>query len=224
MKIFCKFATIMRATIEFVQAKVDYFNDLCFGGELPPIPIVLTSARTFLGKVTYMRRRGLFGRVVGNSDFTLRISTSFDLSESELEDVIIHELIHYYIASRNLKDTSAHGETFRQMMSDINARFGRNVVLRHQGLVGERPVRASRTPDLLCVTRLDGGGWGVTRCTEAMAPKLRRTLPRYFHIAEMTWFRCRDPFFDRFPRSRTPKIYKISRADLDAHLQLLERV
>lgn len=48
-----------------------------------------------------------FGNVVRYENYCIRISTAFDLSERELEDVGIHEMVHYYIAVNNIRDTSA---------------------------------------------------------------------------------------------------------------------
>lgn len=77
------------------------------------------------------KRNGLMGKVV-NYDFVLRINTRFDLPQEIVEDTIIHEMIHYYIASNQLKDTSAHGQLFRTMMNGINARFGRHIAISHK--------------------------------------------------------------------------------------------
>jgi len=54
--------------------------------------------------------------------FVFRISTVIDLPEREVEDTILHEMIHYYILSNQMQDTSAHGEIFMRMMKDINVR------------------------------------------------------------------------------------------------------
>ena len=83
------------------------------------MPIALTKARSFLGKMEYKSRRDFFGIISSHYDFRLKISTGFDLSQEELEDVIIHEMIHYYIAWRNIKDSSVHGEVFRGIMVHI---------------------------------------------------------------------------------------------------------
>jgi len=119
----------MIATEQFILESFSSFNHLCFEGVLPPIPVKLTKARTFLGKITYVGRRNFFGRIVGYEKYVMRISTYYNLCENELEDVIIHEMIHYYIALNGLKDSSAHGKIFRKMMSDINARFGRHITV-----------------------------------------------------------------------------------------------
>ena len=117
----------MTPSVEYVESKIKFFNDLVFGSCLPPIPVKLSRARTYLGRVQYRARRSLSGGVTGYSDFMMRISVMYDFPERELEDVILHEMIHYYIAWKGLKDKSAHGPLFRSYMDRINRDFGRNI-------------------------------------------------------------------------------------------------
>ena len=96
----------MKPTVDFIREHFELYNRMMFGGTLTVPPIHLTNARTYMGMLTYKRRVGLFG---GKrfSDFALRISRRFDYSEAELQDTLIHEMIHYYIAVNQLKDGSA---------------------------------------------------------------------------------------------------------------------
>ena len=111
----------MKATVEYIEKKFEEFNRQMFAGKLPKLPIELSNAKTFLGQCAFKKRLTVFGKVK-LYDFRMRISTRFDLTEREIEDTIIHEMIHYYIGVNNLKDTSAHGQLFRQMMNSINER------------------------------------------------------------------------------------------------------
>lgn len=209
----------MRATVEFVQQSFTRFNSLCFEGTLRPIPIKLANARTFLGKVTYTGKRNLFGKIVSYGNVTLRISTAFDLPENELEDVVIHEMIHYCILLRRLKDTSAHGIIFRKMMAEINARYGRHITVSHRFEKGAVPPAEEKIREnYLCVTRFQDGNWGVTVCAKTRIFEIHRKLPRYYRLRSLDWYWSIDPFFNRYPRSKTPKIYKITKEELDAHL------
>ena len=105
-------------TIPYIQKKFDDFNRQYFGNLLPPIPIKLSNAKTFLGKVCFRKKRKLFSRW-HFSDFVLRINTRIDLPEDVMEDIILHEMIHYYIAVNQLQDTSAHGRLFRAEMERL---------------------------------------------------------------------------------------------------------
>lgn len=212
----------MIASQDFVRKAFDRFNALCFEGVLPAVPIVLTKAGTFLGKMEYKSRRGLLGIVSSYCDFRLKISTGFDLSQEELEDVVIHEMIHYYIAFRNLKDTSVHGETFRRIMDIINRKYGRHITVRHHCEPEQNLVRGGSTrirKHYLCVSTFTDGKKGITICASTKIFELYRLLPKYYRISEMEWYGSTDPFFNRFPRANTPKIYRITEEELSEHLR-----
>ncbi len=212
----------MIASIPFVQKTFDRFNTLCFEGVLPTVPVVLTRAGTFLGKMEYKSKRNLFGIISSHYDFRLKISTGFDLSQEELEDVVIHEMIHYYIAYRNLRDSSVHGEIFRRMMETINKKYGRHISVRHHGNPMQNLVKDGNTQykkHYLCVSTFPDGKKGITVCASTKIFELYRLLPKYYGITKMDWYGSLDPFFNRFPRANTPKIYKITEEELSEHLQ-----
>ena len=114
----------MRPTIEYIQTRFNEYNDRFFDGALPPIPVKLSNAKTFLGKLCFKRKRKwLFGDYY-NTGFVLRINTRADLPEELVEDTILHEMIHYYIAFNQWSDTSTHGQLFRREMKRINEKGG----------------------------------------------------------------------------------------------------
>lgn len=137
----------MTPTIPYIQSRFDDFNARFFGGQLPPVPIRLSHAKGFLGKLTFTRRKhGLFGKY-RNEDFVLRINVRIDLPESLIEDTILHEMIHYYIAVNQWNDTSVHGQLFRHEMARINAEGNRHITISYrltkEQLAALYPERAS---------------------------------------------------------------------------------
>ena len=86
----------MKATIPYVEKKFEEFNQQMFAGKLPKLPIELSDAKTFLGQIVFKRRKVDDGKEE-HYDFRLRINTRIDLPEEEIEDTIIHEMIHYFI-------------------------------------------------------------------------------------------------------------------------------
>ena len=118
----------MRPTLPYLQQKFDYFNELCFGGQLPQVRLRLSRARTFMGQLRYKRDRKLWLRTT-YTDLTISISTYLDLPESEVEDTLIHEMIHLHILLSGLRDTSTHGVLFRAKMREFNVKFGRHLRL-----------------------------------------------------------------------------------------------
>lgn len=122
----------MIPTIDYIQSHFDEYNARFFNGSLPPVPIKLSHARTFLGKLTFVKHRTwLFGGWK-YSNFTLRINTYYDLPEPLIQDTILHEMIHYFIAVNQLRDTSTHGQLFRREMRRINAEGNRHISITHR--------------------------------------------------------------------------------------------
>ena len=122
----------MRPTIEYIQTRFNEYNARFFEGTLPPIPVKLSNAQTFLGKLCFKRKRKwLFGDYY-NTGFVLRINTRADLPEELVEDTILHEMIHYYIAFNQWSDTSTHGQLFRREMKRINEKGGRHISISYR--------------------------------------------------------------------------------------------
>ena len=101
----------MKATIPYIEQKFEEFNQQMFAGQLPKLPIELSDAKTFLGVCAFKTRKGKDGKKICY-DFKLRINTRIDLPDEEIEDTIIHEMIHYFIGYNQLEDASAHGPTY----------------------------------------------------------------------------------------------------------------
>ena len=114
-----------------------YWNSLCFGGELPEIEVKLSRAKSYLGRfeLKYPTVRFLGRRIrvpFSNPSSIIRISTAFNLSEDQQDDVILHEMIHYWLYFKGLQDRRPHGPHFRAKMKELNTRFGRHLVIRYK--------------------------------------------------------------------------------------------
>lgn len=121
----------MRATLPYIKQKFDNFNQQIFAGKLPPVPIRLSHAKTFLGKCTFKKRIRHTGEIECY-DFRLHINAAIDMPESLLEDTLIHEMIHYFIGFKQWKDRSAHGPIFRNIMHEINTHHNRNLSISYK--------------------------------------------------------------------------------------------
>ena len=153
-----------------------------------------------------------------------RISQRRDLPEAEVEDAILHEMIHLDIMSSQQRDTSAHGRLFRAKMDDLNRRFGRHITISHRLTDAEREQDRERRRHLVCVSRLKSGRWGVTLAAHTRLYDLWAQMDRVPEIVSHSWFLSTDPFFNRFPRSRTPKVYYAPEEDLMNHLRDARRL
>ena len=208
----------MTPTIEYLEERFDTFNRMCFDGALPRIPIKLSHARTFVGRLIYRPVRDWRGRVVRREDFVLRISTYFDLPEAEIEDTLIHEMIHYWIAWKGIKDTSTHGREFRRIMKEINTLHDRHLTISHKSTPEEQD-RDTRVRDhWFCVSQLADGRTALTVAAQSCIARIRRAFRWSPTIRSQAWYHSRDPWFNRYPHCRSPKIFPVDPAVLQPHL------
>ena len=211
----------MIPTVDYIREHFELFNRMMFGGALPVPPIHLTNARTYMGMLTYKRRVGLFGKK-HYSDFALRISRRFDYIEQELQDTLIHEMIHYYIAYRGLRDSSAHGELFRQMMNDINARYGRRITVSHRSSREERMqlLGVQPRPRVFAIMELTDGNYCIK--VVPRIPQRVRTMHRRLsldpRIRSIHWYYSTDPFFALYPSSMGTRMQYVDIDEAREHL------
>lgn len=217
----------MKATIPYIQEKFREYNHLFFDGELPEIPVKLSNARGFIGACKYKKRR-MPGGSFELYDFSLAISTRIDLPEEELEDTIIHEMIHYYIGVNKLRDTSAHGQIFRRMMKEINEKHGRHITISHRNTPEQREQSYDKRPrwHAVAVVTLRSGETGIK-----VIPRMAKYIRRYKRgillsreVVGVTFYLTDDPFFNRYPSSASLRVYPIDPAELNPHLATATRL
>lgn len=188
-----------------------------FGGQLPSIPIRISTARSYLGAVQFKKKRDLLGKV-RYSDFVLCVSRRFDLPQAEVEDTILHEMIHLYIYVNGIEDTSAHGVVFRKMLADLNERSGRHITISHRSSEVTMATDVRVKPHLICVTTLASGERCVTVCARTRIFHIYHALRQSQMVKDMQWFYTTNPFFNRYPNSLSAKLYKISAQELEENL------
>ena len=211
----------MIPTVEFIEKKFGEFNALMFEGKLPGLPIVLSSGKTFLGACAYKKRKTLFGGTK-HYDFKLRINKRIDLPEADIEDIIIHEMIHYHIAYRGIKDTSTHGRVFKMLMNDINKRFGRHITISRKMNAEEKEQLCGdkRRPHVMAVVEFKNGKTGVKQL-----PRVHQKIIAYCSaiskvtdISSSKLYITDEPYFNRFPTSTALRIQYAEREVLEKHL------
>lgn len=227
----------MIPTLPFVQEKYDAFNKLCFGGTLPPVPIRMSRAGSYFGKVVRRVTKTRFGKPVAYS-YQMFISARFDYPQAEVEDTIIHEMVHYWMYVNDIRDTSSHGPLFRAKMNEINEHYGRHITVSHKAERADGTADGANqpgTPDangepkqivmlpkkpsphIVCLLRLTDGAEMVTVVARTRILALHRDFSRSRQVQSFSWFYTTDPWFDRFPAVRTAKAYPAS-AEVTQHL------
>lgn len=217
----------MKVTISYIKEVFDKYNRLIFGGALPDITIKLSNAKSFLGVCSYKKRRDLFGRTT-NYDFVLRINSRVDMTEELAEDTIVHEMIHYYIAYRQIKDTSAHGQMFHSMMNEINSRYNRHITISHKPTQQQREQTADcrrRWHVVAVVTFIDG------RTGIKVLPRIKQRIVSYYRkvlaggkVTSVDLFITEEPFFNKFPTSSALNVCLCEASEYSPHLSGARRM
>lgn len=208
----------MRATIEYVKNGFLKFNCLYFAGELPLPPITLGNSKSMLGAFVSPRRYPASApRGVG--ECYIRISARMDMPEKDVEETIIHEMIHYYIWYKRLADTGPHGSVFRSIMQRINAAGGYNIGVRHR--VSEEVLMTAQKcrNNYICVTRWKDIKLGITVCASTRVFEIYRTFNNHPDLIEMKWYWSAAPWFSRFPIARSPKVWNLKEEDYLANFR-----
>lgn len=192
-----------------------------FDGRLPEPPISITNAKTYLGVCAFRKHRKWHGRLE-YSDFKIRISRRFDLSRDEIDDTIIHEMIHYYLGLFSPADMPSHSVLFRRMMADINERFGRHISVSHRLSAEQQEQATDHRPKKHIVARVvlkDGRtGIKVIPCMERHIRRYHRGMMASGKVSSIEFYQTTDPFFNRFPSSSAFTIYFLDPAVISAHL------
>ena len=217
----------MKPTVEYIQTHFDAYNRQFFGGQLPTLPIKLSHAKGFLGKVTFVRKRqGLFGGY-RNEDFVLRINVRIDLPEEVVQDTILHEMIHYYIAVNQLRDSSTHGRLFRAEMARINEQGHRHITISHRLNEEQRAQARIHKVRAVAIVHFSDGKTGV-KVVPKQEKHIRywhRMAQRRFSIERIEWYLSDDPYFAQFPSSIALKIFLINNPeDIPLHSATMLKV
>lgn len=212
----------MKATVPYVEKKFEEFNQLFFAGKLPKLPIELSDAKSFLGRITFKKRK-VDGDKDEMYDFKLRINTRIDLPEEEMEDVIIHEMIHYFIGVNQMKDTAPHGPLFLHMMDTINAKFGRHITVSRKASKeeSEQSYDTSSRYHVVAVVLFKNGKTGIK-----VIPRIIPKIIAYYNgmmatgdVDKLYLYMTNNPFFNRFPNSAALKAHIVDLVEINQYLQ-----
>lgn len=217
----------MKPTIPYLQQKIDEYNKQMFGGKLPPVPVLLVDVKTFLGVCTYKKRTDLSGNEE-KYDFCLKFSTRIDLSEQELEDTIIHELIHYYIGVTQQQDGSSHGPLFRSIMESINQMFDRHLTISHKNTQrqSEQAIDKTRRYHIVAVVRFVDGRFGIKILPRVLPSvlKFHNAYNKDSLISGVELYMTNNPYFNQFPNSAALKVHIVNELEVMDNLKGSENI
>lgn len=207
----------MKVTLEFLRNEFARFNGEIFGARLPEPDFSISDTKSALGQFVVRAGRG-----------EIRVTGRFEMERRQLEDVLIHEMIHYFIYWSGLTDTSAHGAAFKGLMLAINAAHGRDIRVSARLTESQRTqaARHNRRERVICVVGLADGRIGVKVLPKAdeRIREFRRKIGRAANVASVEFYCHDNPFFGRFPTSTSLRCHILQESEIRSNLQGARRL
>ncbi len=197
----------MEITIAYLQEAFRKYNEEIFENTLPMPNLRVSNAKRRLGSMHYHIQKA-WGKTRRN--FTIVVSNYYDVPLPLIEDTLIHEMIHYEIAYKKLKDTSAHGILFRQRMDEINSKHHRNITISKR--MAEYAPRKSNSSEtyLVLAIEMNDGSYLLSSVARTMLADLERQIKRVEKISNYAWYITQDAYFRNFPKVRTLRARSVS--------------
>ena len=194
----------MKLTREWMETWFDEFNRIYFKGELPKPYLYVSHARKRLGCLGYKYDRKHPKK--GPSDFRLGLSNYYVLAEWDYQNILLHEMIHLVVASKQLKDTSAHGQLFRSIQQQLNQNCGWDIKIsiKTDGLSISPQYQQDRRFLVLAIVTADDRHF-LSVVNPNYLDGINRQLARARHISSYAFYSTTDPYFIQFPQVRTPR-------------------
>ena len=99
-------------------------NDKYFGHSLPTPKFGLMKKLNLLARFEYYP--GKRGKHPIKRQ-RIMFSEYYDFDEETFRNMMVHEMIHYYIAWNRIKDNRFHGKEFMKMANEMKAKYGLNI-------------------------------------------------------------------------------------------------
>lgn len=188
-------------TTQLMEAWFGQFNEAYFGGVLPKPLLRVVNTKTSLGQFQRKSHRcGLRGLWRTTHVDTIKLSRYYDIDEHTLQSVMLHEMIHYYIAYTGIRDNAPHGRAFRKLMQSLNERHGWHVtVSTHMDL---RPVPQNRAHVVLVMAFSDGRRY-YSVVNPGYAKAIEASLADIEGLQWHDWYATNDARFDGCTKTRT---------------------
>lgn len=209
----------MQVTTELLTTWFTELNAKYFKSELPLPRLETGNSRTVMGTMRRTTKRiGLLRRKVS---YAIRLSNYYDISSDEFRNVLLHEMIHYYIAVKNIKDTSPHGVVFRRIMEDFNA-DGWHITVREKRKmpVAKRNTTHRRRPLTVLAVTMRNGEKRLSVVNDSYVDELEAALHRTQIVAEWSWRTSEAEVFYQWPRVRSLRARRVGETEYEKLMAL----
>jgi len=216
------FATEMQLTARYLRERFRVLNVQYFGSELPEPQLMVSDAKTQLGQFSCRRmRKGFFGGYQ-NTGFKIKVSEYYEQTADEVDDTLLHEMIHYLIAYRQLRDASAHGPLFRREMARLN-RMGRHITISSRTARMEVAEQHKRQQHLVLALQDRDGRCFLSVVNPSYRKYVEAQLTLVPKITHHQWVVSRDDYFNGFSQVRSLRARRVTREKYDEVVNMMMR-
>lgn len=209
----------MKPTIYDIINLYEKYNKLIFNNQLPRPTLLLSDRKRGVGLTKCKTMVNPDGKK-RNYDFSISISTYWDLPEEEYIDTLVHEMIHYYIAYHNIEDNAMHGKVFMKMMNEITLKHGIKISVNFTPT--EEIISSGKGRERLhyiCVAEGEKEDHYLIVAAKNKLSDLQEQIPKIPGLKNIKWYTTKDPFFDEQPIAVSPSMREIDRELLNRHLK-----
>jgi hypothetical protein len=104
-------------------------------------------------------------------------------------------------------------------MNDINTKFGRHITISHRRTKEEYEQDTCKRQHLICVVEMEGGKRGICIAAKTRLLSIWDTTKLVPAIKHAQWYLSHNPYFNRYPRCLSLKVYPITEDVLQQQLQ-----
>ena len=111
-------------------------NKLLFDNKLPEIPFFVIRKKNIAASFNCIGTWNKYKNITDNpTNMCIKISNFFNYTQEQLDGIIAHELIHYYICYNSIPSKESHGYVFLNILNTLNKKQNIvNIPLKHDSM------------------------------------------------------------------------------------------
>lgn len=218
----------MTIDIEWIAQHFELFNALYFEKVLPTPLFLVSKTKTKLGWFVHKKRFTFRG--FRSYDYKIGMSTHYQFSERQAQNILLHEMIHFYIAFKNIKDKSAHGPVFKHLMNKFNTEFGWELTVsvntkdyKINETTGSSKKKKIKERLILGIEQSDGTCF-LSVVNPRYALKIQNDIKRTTHNLKYYWYKSSDERFCSFSTVRSLRGVKTPRKEFEEITKTLQPI
>ena len=205
----------MRPTLQYIEQKFDYYNALCFNGQLPRPQFMLTQRDSAVGR---SRHCVVLVNDKHVEEHIIEISIRRDLPEIEYIDTLVHEMIHYYIALNNIQDDAPHGTVFHSIMNRITQTYGIRITIEYNEADNELIARETDRYRYVCVVEKNNGEMTLAIVIRDKVFQYWNSMSTLSDVKSVKWYVSNRAIFEKFPARIKPAFVPLSPEKIQSYL------